>query len=584
MKFANDLLDPSTLLADRYAIQSKLSESASAVISLAQDNGRGGRLCVLKQFSSKQRGAYLREAAAAINIANPHILSPLDTFYLGEEGTCLVYEYFPEGTLKNWMERNPGRAPQVIIDLCMENLLGALGHLHAQKRIHCDIKPENIFVRRTDTKLEFLLGDLGATCSLREALDGRHRTGSPAYMAPERFFDKFDFASDFYSVGVVCFELASGQLPFSGGPAEISRHHLNKAVPLEMIVNTRLQGFCGALLEKDPSRRVSKVDVAMTLLTSRPSPTETSTSARAASSVQAVIKQEPQRVLRSEKLKLVLTLPVPEGAIDFHLFRIGDSPMVVFDHGAHLCSHTQSGKTSGLLIAKSGKLLAQSSSQFAFVLESRLMLLDLESGARHVLAQECPGVLDFALNLPVVAWRTRRSVHAINLETKEAISHLASHYLMEPALAVLADGNICNATGAMNNELMFRKKDGTEARRVELDGPTLHIASDKRSVLAVTLDISQRDRFSIWRASEFAAPQRLPVDMEVRQWSQTAGHLFWLNADNEIFHVGIGLSPRVVFRQSERIAGFSLCADHTFLGVRHAADEDGGDRVYIYST
>ena len=89
---------------------------------------------------------------------------------------------------------------------CLHDILNVLIYLHALNRIHCDIKPENIFLRpKLDGQFEFVLGDLGAACFIREAREGQHVIGTPAYIAPERIRNQFFFNSDLYSLGVVAF-------------------------------------------------------------------------------------------------------------------------------------------------------------------------------------------------------------------------------------------------------------------------------------------------------------------------------------------------------------------------------------------
>lgn len=581
MSHASSLLE-NTLLADRYAICARLAESSNSVVFLAEDTTHGDRQCVIKQFASTQRGAYLRETAAAITLKSKYVLSPIDTFYLDESVQCLVYEYFPEGTLRDWINSHDGAINSSEIESCMRYMLGALDCLHSNKRIHCDIKPDNIFVRRSEGELAFLLGDLGATCSFREAQGGRHRTGSPAYTAPERLYDKFDAASDFYSLGVVCFELAVGQLPFLGAPVDIGRSHMNQSVPLERIADRRLRDFCGALLEKEPSQRISSVDTALGLLATTDTTVVSETRASDPGSTGVSIADEKQMILRREQMREVMRGTVAKGVKDFIAMKVNAKPMLLFDHGTHLNVFHPNRSISGGVIAKSGRVVAQSSRQIAYLVESRLMLLDLESGERTLIADCCPGALGFYIAGQRVAWRTRRSLHSLNLATRTESSELAVHYLMDPCLVVLRDGATCYTTGSMNNELILRRAEGPELRRIELDGPTVMLIADRSSVLAVTLDIGQRDRFSIWRASEYGVPKKESINAKVIQWAGSPGHLFWLDAEGLIHQICTGLSSRVVLDAGADVSRFTVSTDHSLLAVLKP-DDDGRSRVTVYS-
>ena len=82
-------------------------------------------------------------------------------------------------------------------------------------------------------------------------------TGSPAYMAPERFYGKYSPASDLYAVGVMVFELAVGYRPFSGLPGELMSAHINQPVDIPNKVSYLLRSVISTAMQKLPARRFS---------------------------------------------------------------------------------------------------------------------------------------------------------------------------------------------------------------------------------------------------------------------------------------------------------------------------------------
>jgi serine/threonine-protein kinase len=80
-------------------------------------------------------------------------------------------------------------------------------------------------------------------------------TGSPAYMAPERFYGKYSLASDLYAVGVMLFEMAVGYRPFSGLPGELMAAHLNQPVEIPNTVPFLMRSVISTAMQKLPAHR-----------------------------------------------------------------------------------------------------------------------------------------------------------------------------------------------------------------------------------------------------------------------------------------------------------------------------------------
>jgi serine/threonine protein kinase len=169
---------------------------------------------------------FVREAQAAGEIGNDHILEVLDLGALPSGDRYMVMEYLDGETLAARIERHGRLTPAQIAPLARQ-FLTALASAHAAGIIHRDLKPENIFILRTKAgRADFVkLIDFGISKFSRPFKEGEHRMtradaifGTPCYMSPEqaRGAAEADVRSDIYSCGVILYEAVTGKLPFDG--------------------------------------------------------------------------------------------------------------------------------------------------------------------------------------------------------------------------------------------------------------------------------------------------------------------------------------------------------------------------------
>src|SRR5580698_4896970 len=167
-----------------------------------------------------------REAQAAGQIGNDHILEVLDLGSLPNGDRYLVMEYLDGETLAERIERHGRLTPAQIAPIARQ-FLEALVSAHAAGIIHRDLKPENIFILRSKAgRTDFVkLIDFGISKFSRPFEGAEHKMtradavlGTPCYMSPEqaRGASKTDVRSDIYSCGVILFESVTGRLPFEG--------------------------------------------------------------------------------------------------------------------------------------------------------------------------------------------------------------------------------------------------------------------------------------------------------------------------------------------------------------------------------
>jgi serine/threonine-protein kinase len=221
-----------------------------------------------------------REAELAGRLHHPNVVGVVD---VGDvEGTRYMVMDFAEGPdLARLLDEAPMR-PERIIHLVRQMLEG-LYHAHEQGLIHRDFKPENVIIERDAHGVELpRIVDFGIAL-LREGGDstdgiGRLTTnglvlGTPHYMAPEQAVaDPIDHRIDLFALGIVIYEMLSGQLPFEGRGAEVARANLLLDPPPiakrveHLEVDPLLEAFARRLMAKSRDHRPATAKAARELL------------------------------------------------------------------------------------------------------------------------------------------------------------------------------------------------------------------------------------------------------------------------------------------------------------------------------
>lgn len=211
-------------------------------------------LAIATDTLSRQR--FEREARLIAKLEHPHLLPVYD--YNGSHiPPYIVMRYLEGGTLKDVITGR-GALPLSDIAHLTHQVASALDYAHRQGVIHRDIKPTNILI---DQDGNAFLMDFGIA-RMTERSEGLTQTGfavgTPSYMSPEQGMGEPNITSqaDIYSLGVMVFQMASGQLPYTAEtPMAIVLRHINDVVPRASAFNKALPPAFDQLIAKAMAKK-----------------------------------------------------------------------------------------------------------------------------------------------------------------------------------------------------------------------------------------------------------------------------------------------------------------------------------------
>jgi serine/threonine-protein kinase len=257
------------VLADRYELQELVGTGGMSSVFKAHDRllDRNVALKVLHQHYTDDEEyleRFRREARSVAQLSHPGIVTVIDR---GEADgrQFIVFEFVDGENLKELVEREGPLPVDDALELAAA-IARALAFAHSQGLVHRDVKPQNVLLNGDGLPK---VTDFGIARSL-EIEHGVTQTGTVLgtsnYIAPEQASgERVDARTDVYSLGVVLFELLTGEVPFEGENfVAVALKHINEAPPSVLDrrgdVSPRVAALIDRALAKDPRRRFASMD------------------------------------------------------------------------------------------------------------------------------------------------------------------------------------------------------------------------------------------------------------------------------------------------------------------------------------
>jgi eukaryotic-like serine/threonine-protein kinase len=256
-----------TVLSGRYRLEAKLGSGGMSTVYLARDTtlDRPVAVKVMHREMSEQADQlerFRQEARAVAKLSHPNVVAVIDA---GEDGgyPYIVFEYVEGETLKARINRVGALDTQEALAYAIEIGRG-LTVAHARNMVHRDIKPQNVLI---DAEGRAKLTDFGISRQLEQ--DGMTATGrvlgTTDYVAPEQAMGRgADKRSDIYSLGVVLYEMLTGEVPFEAdSQVGVAMKHVNEELPDVQALRPELSAASALVVErataKDPTKRYEDI-------------------------------------------------------------------------------------------------------------------------------------------------------------------------------------------------------------------------------------------------------------------------------------------------------------------------------------
>jgi serine/threonine-protein kinase len=251
-----------SLLSGRYRIDARIGTGGMSAVYLAFDTVLE-RQVAIKQLhrdvaaDAAQIERFRREARAVAQLNHPHVVGVID---VGEDSGSpyIVFEYVEGETLKDRIRRNGRLEVTEALAYAIE-VARALGAAHARGIVHRDVKPQNVLV---DEEGSAKVTDFGIARTLgQEGLTAEGRVlGTTDYVSPEQALGhQVTGQSDIYSLGIVLFEMLTGDVPFHGeNQVAVAMKHVREDLPDVQALRPEVSSTTAAALERATAKDLSR--------------------------------------------------------------------------------------------------------------------------------------------------------------------------------------------------------------------------------------------------------------------------------------------------------------------------------------
>ncbi|MEQ9452977.1 MAG: serine/threonine-protein kinase [Phycisphaeraceae bacterium] len=217
------------------------------------DSGREVALKAVQGFADIE----LRGIAQCMNLKSPHLVSIFDVRTNDQGVPFVIMEYVAGPNLRQLIDVNPSGLGEQKTAFFLREIGKGLAYLHDSGIVHRDLKPGNIFYDEGYVKI----GDYGLAKAMAASPQQSQTVtvGTVHYMAPEIGAGRYDRGIDIYALGVLVYEMLTGQVPFFGSsPAEILMKHLGTKVDASSLP-APFDRVVARAMAKDPAERYQDV-------------------------------------------------------------------------------------------------------------------------------------------------------------------------------------------------------------------------------------------------------------------------------------------------------------------------------------
>lgn len=261
-------------LFDRYQVLEVLGESAMALVLKAQEIG-SGRMVAIKTVTPHEPDVvqrFAQEVQLHSKLKHKNIVEAIDCLEASSGRTFFIMEYLLGTSLLKVLKNQKKITNETELAVILIQICDALGHAHAFGVLHRDLKPGNIFLMESEGNMAVKVLDFGIAKPLGQQTgltQAGYAVGSPLYMSPEQCRGQaVDMRSDVYSLGILAYEMATGDLPYPGhNLMTVMAAHcdpqkkpapLSKNVP-ELRRVDELNSIIQRAMETDPQRRFQSI-------------------------------------------------------------------------------------------------------------------------------------------------------------------------------------------------------------------------------------------------------------------------------------------------------------------------------------
>ena len=260
-------IEPDTMVDARYRILRKLGSGGMADVYMAEDQQLGRRVALKvlhRRFAEDEQFVerFRREASSAAGLSHPNVVAIFDR---GEwDGTYYIAMELVVGrTLKDIVREKGPAPPEAAVDVTLQ-ILRAARYAHKHGIVHRDIKPHNVLI---DEDGRVRVADFGiARAGTSDITETGSVMGTAQYLSPEQAQGRpVDARADLYAIGIVLYELLTGQVPFDAdSPVTVALKQVSEmpVPPAELVpaIPPALDAVVLHALEKEPDRRWQNAD------------------------------------------------------------------------------------------------------------------------------------------------------------------------------------------------------------------------------------------------------------------------------------------------------------------------------------